>query len=116
YGPALGRVARPPALAGSHVDMVPTLVELVAPEGFAYASFGRNILDPGELSPVGLGCEAVIGLDYILSATDPGSMQTWDGAPVQGEVHGEALVRRYRQLHGLSWWRSMKGADFPSAP
>ncbi|MFM1941587.1 MAG: hypothetical protein RI897_569, partial [Verrucomicrobiota bacterium] len=32
YGPALGRVARPPALAGSHVDMVPTLVELVAPE------------------------------------------------------------------------------------
>jgi phosphoglycerol transferase MdoB-like AlkP superfamily enzyme len=116
YGPALERVARPPVTAGSHLDMMPTLVELVAPTGFAYASFGRNILDPSDLSPVGLGCEAVIGPDFILSVADAASMQGLSGAKLNEEQYSEVLVRRYRQLHGLSWWRSMKGNDFPALP
>jgi hypothetical protein len=40
------RLADRVRLAGAHIDLVPTLVELCAPAGFEYSSFGGNLLDP----------------------------------------------------------------------
>src|ERR1019366_6130742 len=36
---------QPGPMAGSHLDILPTLIELAAPAGFVYHAFGRNLLD-----------------------------------------------------------------------
>ena len=49
YGPEVLSAIRPPdRMAGSHLDILPTLVELAAPPGFAYHALGRNMLDASQ--------------------------------------------------------------------
>jgi len=31
----------------------------------------------------------------------------------KSDVDGQALALHYRQLHGLGWWRAMKGNQWP---
>jgi len=111
YGPeALRGVPRPERIAGGHVDIVPTLVELTAPRGFTYHSFGRNLLDATQ-PQVGYGNRAVVTPEIILEVSPQGQTQDMQGLPAQDRVPVEELRQRYRQLHGSSWWRVMKGGD-----
>jgi phosphoglycerol transferase MdoB-like AlkP superfamily enzyme len=111
YGPkALENVQRPAALAGSHLDIVSTFVSLAAPSGFEYHAFGRDLFDQSQ-KQAGYGCNAVIGPDYILRINEPTHVEDLHGNP-KSDVDGTALALHYRQLHGLGWWRAMKGNDF----
>ena len=38
---------------GSHIDIMPTLIDLVAPEGFKYYSFGSSMLQKNKLYGIG---------------------------------------------------------------
>ena len=108
----LEKVRVPKASAGSHLDVLPTLINLTAPRGFVYHAFGRDLLD--ETQPqVGYGCQAVIGPDFILKIHDPTRVEDLQGNPKTG-VDGKTLTLRYRQLHGLGWWRAMKGNQWPA--
>ena len=108
----LEKVQVPKASAGSHLDVLPTLINLTAPRGFVYHAFGRDLLD--ETQPqVGYGCQAVIGPDFILKIHDPTRVEDLQGNPKTG-VDGKTLALRYRQLHGLGWWRAMKGNQWPA--
>ena len=111
---ALTGVARPAALAGAHIDIVPTLVDLVAPEGFAYHAFGRDLLDPAQ-AQVGYGTDKVIAPDFLIDVRNPTLVEDLDGRPPSEVVPAEALVRKYRQLHGLAWWRAQSGNAWPAA-
>jgi phosphoglycerol transferase MdoB-like AlkP superfamily enzyme len=113
HGPkALEVVRRPSALAGSHLDIVPTFVDLAAPRGFEYHAFGRDLFDQSQ-PEAGYGCNAVIGPDFILKINDPGHAQNFRGEP-KIDIDGRALALHYRQLHGLGWWRAMKGNQWPA--
>ena len=103
---------RPAAIAGSHLDIVPTFVDLAAPRGFAYHAFGRDLFDQSQ-PQAGYGCNAVIGPDLILKINDPAHVEDLHGQR-RSDVNGEALAVRYRQLHGLGWWRAMKGSQWPA--
>ncbi len=107
---ALARVARPGPLAGSHLDIVPTLVDLVAPAGFAYHSFGRDLLDPTQ-TQVGYGNDTVITPDFVLNVRRPTQVENLEGLPAKAPA--QDLVRRYQQLHGLAWWRTESGSAWP---
>ena len=79
YGPqVLAGVTAPARVAGGHIDIVPTLVELVAPAGFTYYSFGTSLLDAGR-APLGMGQYGVISPDWIFDARQPGLVQGLDG-------------------------------------
>ena len=110
---ALEKVKRPTTLAGSHLDIVPTLINLAAPSGFVYHAFGRDLLDPSQ-TQVGFGCNTVMGPDFILRIHDPARVEDLHGQPVTG-VDGASLARHYRELHALGWWRAMKGSQWPAA-
>jgi phosphoglycerol transferase MdoB-like AlkP superfamily enzyme len=112
YGPkALENMQHPPPLAGSHLDIVPTLINLAAPHGFEYHAFGRDLLV--ETQPqIGYGCNAVIGPDFILKINDPGHVEDLHGQS-KNDVPGKELALHYRQLHALGWWRAMKGNEWP---
>ncbi len=111
YGPEVLRdVTRPPRIAGSHTDILPTLVELSAPAGFAYHAFGRNLLDPTQ-TQIGYGNQAVVTPDYILEVKPNGAVQDMQGHSAHDKLPVEELRLRYQQLHALSWWRVMKGRE-----
>jgi phosphoglycerol transferase MdoB-like AlkP superfamily enzyme len=109
----LENVHHPATLAGSHLDIMPTLANLAAPRGFEYHAFGRDLFDESE-GQVGFGCNAVIGPDFILKINDPDHVEDLHGQPAK-DVDGETLALRYRQLHALGWWRSMKGNQWPAS-
>ncbi|MEY2555994.1 MAG: hypothetical protein QOF93_1138, partial [Verrucomicrobiota bacterium] len=113
YGPkALEKVHPPEALAGSHLDVLPTFINLAAPPGFTYHAFGHDLFDDLQ-SQAGFGVNAVIGPDFILKINDPTHAEDLHGQPATS-VDGETLALRYRQLHALGWWRAMKGNKWPA--
>ncbi len=109
----LARVRRPGALAGSHVDIVPTLVDLVAPEGFTYHAFGRDLLDPAE-PQVGYGNDTVITPDFVFDVRRPTHVEDLQGGSASA-VPTKDLARKYRELHGLGWWRAESGSAWPAS-
>lgn len=110
---ALEHVQRPiNAITGSHIDIVPTLINLTAPKGFAYESLGRDLLDPS-LPQWGFGADAVFGTDFVLSDVDPGAYEDLDGKPLSPTSEMQELALHHRQLLALSWWRAMKGNQWP---
>ena len=114
YGPEILRhVPRPPEIAGSHTDIPPTLIELVAPKGFEYHAFGRNMLDPTQ-TQIGFGNGAILTPDFILEANPHGAVQDLQGNPANDRVPVDEWRLHYRQLHALSWWLVMKGSELPS--
>jgi phosphoglycerol transferase MdoB-like AlkP superfamily enzyme len=113
YGPrALENVRAPAGIAGSHLDIVPTFVDLAAPRGFEYHAFGRDLFDQSQ-SQAGFGCNAVMGPDFILKINDPAHVENLQGQP-RSDVDANGLALHYRQLHALGWWRAMKGNQWPS--
>jgi hypothetical protein len=115
YGPAvLTNVACPGRLAGSHLDILPTLIELSAPTHFHYHAFGRNLLDCRQ-PQFGFGCGAVIAPDFLFEVGRPSQCESLAGEVLPRSSHSE-LVLRYRQLQALAWWRIMKGNALPPAP
>jgi phosphoglycerol transferase MdoB-like AlkP superfamily enzyme len=111
YGPEVLRaVQRPEHIAGSHLDIVPTLIELSAPRGFIYHSFGRNLLDPAQ-PQIGYGNRTVLTPEVILDVLPEGQVQDMQGRSPPDRVRVAELRLRYQQLHALSWWRVMKGKD-----
>jgi hypothetical protein len=99
-------------LAGSHLDVLPTLINLAAPNGFVYHAFGHDLLDSAQ-PQVGFGTNTVIGSDFILKINDPAHVEDLRGQR-KIDIDGEALALRYRQLHALGWWRAMKGNQWPA--
>ncbi|HEX4638058.1 MAG TPA: LTA synthase family protein [Chthoniobacterales bacterium] len=109
---ALENVRPPENIAGSHLDVLPTLIDLAAPAGFEYHALGRDLLQPSQLE-AGFGCNAVIGSDFILKVSDPTHPQDLHGQPANN-VDGKSFALRYRQFQALGWWRAMKGKDWPN--
>ncbi len=106
--------------AGSHIDIAPTLIEMIAPKGFQYYSYGRNIFDRHALQ-LGLGRGTVITPHQILSIEDG----AFDRVPFNrqnnmGSDNPNNLLPHYKKIYntamGLAWWRIMNGPKLPLAP
>lgn len=111
YGPdVLQDLPRPPRIAGSHSDILPTLVELCAPSGFEYHSFGRNMLDPAQ-PQIGFGNSAVVTPDTFVDVDPRRGRKDKRRHTGNDQAEFEQWRLRYQQLHALSWWRVMKGSE-----
>lgn len=105
----LAGVSRPDKMAGSHTDIIPTLVELCADKGFAYHTLGRNMLAQAD-PPAGFGCQTVVTPEVIFSAGNPNHLEPVPGKTIpQPLPPAKELARRYQDLHALSWWWVMQG-------
>jgi phosphoglycerol transferase MdoB-like AlkP superfamily enzyme len=54
-----------PLSPGSHIDLVRTMLELLAPEGFSYRSFGKNLFEPQNI-PEAYGLSTALTDTHIL--------------------------------------------------
>lgn len=116
YGPeVLGGVHHPQRTAGSHLDLIPTLVELCAPGGFHYHAIGMDLLGPVHKPAV--GNNLVLDPLFLLDFHD--TAKVW---PIRGKnpfVSAETVeyLRRYHDtMHGIAWWRVMRGPAIVSPP
>ncbi len=95
-----------PDAAGSHLDIIPTLVERCAPAGFTYPCLGRDLFSP--TATLGLGRDAAVTaagfVDLHASKESPGITPE--------EV--ARMQRRYDDLRGLGWWRLVHGSAWPA--
>ena len=96
--------------AGSHLDIPPTLIEMVAPQGFAYHALGQNLLSPNGRS-IGIGRGKVITEDRLVDV----SGKQIKVFPLSVKQIGDStsyvndLKRMHDALHGLAWWRVTYG-------
>ncbi|MGC6445661.1 MAG: LTA synthase family protein [Rubripirellula sp.] len=102
YGPSvLGDSQIPETMAGSHLDIPETLMELCAPEGFRYASMGKSLLSQCD-NPVGIGENHVIFPDNIVSLREPARCVAlpWKRESVElDEKSSAAMIDRAKKLY-----------------
>lgn len=103
WGPGLDRPF-PAGQAGGHIDIAATLIERCAPAGFAYHSFGRDLL-----AGTGIG----IGQTVAVSADGIAGLKGYSDE-VQGAIDAAAARRRAADITALGWWRVKWGAAFPA--
>jgi phosphoglycerol transferase MdoB-like AlkP superfamily enzyme len=109
YGPdVLAGQTCSPRMVGSHLDLLPTLIELAAPAGFAYHAWGHDLFGPE--ADWSIGNQAVVTpWEWIdVSAGTSAKMNS---------ISDEALAisRGWcRDYTALAWWRLIKGSVLPS--
>jgi phosphoglycerol transferase MdoB-like AlkP superfamily enzyme len=106
----LDGISLPPEVTGSHIDINTTLIELAAPQGFQYHALGKNLFDPNQ-NPLGVGLNAIIGPNFIVDME--GSRKVYplpDRELPRDRPDLEQMIRSYNDLHGIAWWRIMRGS------
>jgi phosphoglycerol transferase MdoB-like AlkP superfamily enzyme len=94
-------------LAGSHLDIMPTLIELSAPKDFSYFSMGTDLFDSSRRN-LGFGKNLVITEGYIIDGG--GEMQRLPFAGRHLDEPGkDPLSKLLNSYQGIAWWRIMKG-------
>lgn len=116
YGPEiLDGIHADTSVAGSHLDLPPTLYELSAPPGFDYYSLGRNLLRP-EGPGYGLGYEFIIGEHHIATNAENPKFYRLPDAP-EDAAPPRAYERERQRLNAvraLSWYRVRNGPLLPA--
>ncbi len=101
-------------IAGSHMDIAATLLELSAPKGFVYHSLGSNLLDL-KREQIGFGQGRVITPTHIIDLKGAAERLPFasSGEHDISDDSGYPLVQRLRDHLAIGWWRIMKGPDIP---
>ena len=101
---------------GSHIDIIPTIVELIAPAGFQYHSFGESMLsndeNGGASSPIrfGIGYQTIVTENFIANfkiERSPAPLPDIDFVINSDLFH--SLEIKHNQLLGLGWWLIFRG-------
>jgi phosphoglycerol transferase MdoB-like AlkP superfamily enzyme len=106
----------PNPTAGSHIDIVPTIVELIAPAGFQYHSFGRSMFEKGEraelsgLNRFGIGHRTIVTDHFIANLKiDRNPAPLPDAKFISDMDLLRDLKEKHNQLVGLGWWLIFRG-------
>lgn len=109
----LDGISLPDGAAGSHIDIIPTLIELTAPEGFSYHALGNDLLAHHQ-DFTGIGKGIIITSDFILDLSQKPTFHPLPTKELPPELPGtKKLKRLHDAMHGVSWWRIKNGPDLP---
>ena len=129
YGPEVlkGKVVDE-SVAGSHQDIIPTLVNIAAPKGFKYPAFGKDMLSKDK-TDVGVGLTQMIGSNFIskldqsiepevfmnneptLTAPNLATEPTLN--PVLNKEQQAKALDEINATRGISWFRLRRGNNLP---
>ncbi len=90
----------PATAAGSHISVMPTLIELIAPKDFIYYSLASSLTKEN-----GIG----VSRDYWITSNGIGSNQSPAIADGQERQEWERAKATVDATQALSWWQVMKG-------
>ncbi len=105
---ALRGIKLPRGAAGTHIDIGPTLVELIAPKGFDYYSVGQDLLSPRNRF-IAVGWGRIIGKDFIFDV-DGREFHSLPGKTLPKDLPDMSeLLAMYQRTYGVGWWRVRRG-------
>lgn len=97
YGPeVLKEACGIEGMAGCHLDIAPTLIDMIAPRGFKYYSMGSSLIDENGRK-MGFGANVVATGETM-----------WEIG--SGELP-ENLSGLFNAFHAVGWWRVMRGSE-----
>ena len=110
--PDLNMISTP----GSHIDIIPTIISLIAPNQFEYQSFGNPLLQKkgatmvASGNKIGFGYRKIILDNYIIDVNDKfnNNIAILDGKDSRSNKVLE-IINKQKLLFGLTWWRIFKG-------
>jgi len=111
YGKGICKESLPPNAAGSHINVAPTLLELIAPPQFEYYSVGRSLTRGNDL---GFNYGFWITAEHM-GEGNGGRSETHlarpgFSPPAQGKISQEVDAAR-----GVAWWRIKHGKTLGTA-
>lgn len=93
---------------GSHIDIMPTLVEMIAPEGFEYYSFGTSLLD--EDKKYGIGYSRILTSNELLYFPKDKKVEIFNLINKEKSYLDKSPLKEHvSKLMALSWHYIMKG-------
>jgi len=104
-GKGVTKQSIPAGVAGSHIDVMPTLLELIAPKGFTYYAVGHS-LTQGNAFGVNYGFW--ITPQYI-GKTDMVAEPEVISLPAGPEPDQAVVQESVEAVRSVSWWRSKYG-------
>ncbi|WP_104761559.1 LTA synthase family protein [Helicobacter cetorum] len=106
---------------GSHLDIAPTIMELVAPKDFKFVSFGKplfsnNISNPPNHPNYALGFEAIATSRYFYNPTFGFRYLNNSKILEEDKITAPKLYQQLEYLTALSWYLLYKQPLIPKKP
>ncbi len=112
YGPEVLEGFAPGSFFGSHLDIATTLIEMIAPEGHQYNSFGRDMF-AAEDAPRSIASAGLMGDGFMISHDGRRGFR-WDDDASDPSLT-EEMEAWARSVQSLAWWRIMRQSEFPQS-
>jgi phosphoglycerol transferase MdoB-like AlkP superfamily enzyme len=110
YGRGITKDIFPRNVAGSHINVAPTLLELLSPRGFVYHSLGESLTRG---NAIGFNYGFWVTHDYI-SKIGNESAENITGVSDVKHPDENAIQRDIDARRAMSWWRVKYGKDINS--
>ena len=94
---------------GSHVDILPTLYEMIAPKGNKYYSFGNSLLHNSD-TKLGIGYNKIISKNELQYFSKNSGIQNFNlSTQTDSFIQKSDYETEYRKFLSLSWYYTVKG-------
>lgn len=95
---------------GSHIDIMPTLIEMIAPKGFEYYSFGESMFTKGKNE--GIAFDKMIDGNDLYYFPKGANIEKIDlNTFKESNLKKSNLELKHNKLMALAWYYTMKGND-----
>jgi len=111
YGSGVDKLPAHRRRAGSHIDIMPTLVDMSAPPGFAFHSYGSSLLRDDQ-HDVGVSLTHIVTPDDLINMAQP-SQHFRIGE--NGSHVDDATILQQKAQKALSWYRIRHDKEIRSA-
>ena len=107
YGQGIHQGILPENAAGSHVNIIPTLLELIAPKDFAYYAIGDSLT---KQSSVGFN-HNVWMTNKAIGKIDDDNVEILDSQSIEGSNERNKAMGEMKLMRTIAWWRTMRGNE-----
>lgn len=106
YGQGVNKKILSPHVCGAHINIAPTLIELIAPKGFKYYSLGESLTKKNGL---GVNQEIWVYGNYIGRNSYDSYEYLPFGINAELQPNLDKVKTTIDAVQGLSWWRVKNG-------
>ena len=97
------------ATPGSHVDIIPTLVEMIAPKNYKYYSFGNSLFFNSK-NKLGIGYHKIISKNELEYFSKNSGIQSFNlNTETNSYISKSDYESEYRKFLSLAWHYTVKG-------
>jgi phosphoglycerol transferase MdoB-like AlkP superfamily enzyme len=93
---------------GSHIDIIPTLIEIVAPKDFEYYSFGTSLFSSNKKESIALN-KIVTRNDIFYFPTDKKIEKINLSNYNETKIEGQEIMKNHNKMMSLAWYYTIKG-------